>query len=119
MKQPIGLYIHIPFCKSKCPYCDFFSGRGNKEEYEKYANLLKQKIKMWSEKAQNTSVGSVYFGGGTPSILGAELLCDLLKKKKSCFEVDPKAEITVEVNPDSGKDLDFENNKFLVFKFYF
>ncbi len=108
MKQTIGLYIHIPFCKSKCPYCDFFSGRGNKEEYEKYANLLKQKIKMWSEKAQNTSVGSVYFGGGTPSVLGAELLCDLLNKIKSCFEVDPKAEITVEVNPDSGKDLDFE-----------
>lgn len=109
MSKNIGIYIHIPFCKSKCPYCDFYSGRGSSEEYKKYSELLKQKIKMWSDKAGDVAVSSVYFGGGTPSVLGAKLLCGLLNEVKACFYVEPTAEITVEVNPDTGKTLDFES----------
>ncbi len=108
MNQSIGLYIHIPFCKSKCPYCDFFSKRGNAEEYKKYARQLTSIIDLWSNKAKASTISSVYFGGGTPSVLGAGLLCDLLYKIKQCFNVKPNAEITVEVNPDTGKSLDFE-----------
>lgn len=107
MTNSIGLYIHIPFCKSKCPYCDFFSGKGNEQKYEKYANTLIEKIKYWSKKTDKT-VSTVYFGGGTPSIIGADLLSDILMAVKRFFKVEKNAEITVEINPDSGKVIDFE-----------
>lgn len=106
MSNTIGLYIHIPFCKSKCPYCDFFSGRAIENDYDKYIEVLSDNISLWSAKTDKT-VSSVYFGGGTPSILGAERLSQLLNKIKEDFTVADNAEITVEVNPDSGKTLDF------------
>ena len=107
MSNNIGLYIHIPFCKSKCPYCDFFSGRATENDYDNYIKLLSDNICLWSAKTDKT-VSSVYFGGGTPSILGAERLSKLLNKIKEDFTVAENAEITVEVNPDSGKTLDFD-----------
>lgn len=107
MSNTVGLYIHIPFCKSKCPYCDFFSGRATENEYDNYIKLLSDNICLWSAKTDKT-VSSVYFGGGTPSILGAERLSKLLNKIKEDFTVAENAEITVEVNPDSGKTLDFD-----------
>lgn len=107
MSNTIGLYIHIPFCKSKCPYCDFYSGRANENDYDKYIKVLSENIRFWSTKTKKT-VSSVYFGGGTPSILGAERLSILLNKIKEDFTIADNAEITVEVNPDSGKNLDFD-----------
>lgn len=106
MSNSIGLYIHIPFCKSKCPYCDFYSKAGNEIEYDKYTKILIDKIKIWSSKTQKT-VSSIYFGGGTPSILGAERLCFLLSKIQKYFVVEDYAEITAEINPDTGKTIDF------------
>lgn len=103
----IGLYIHIPFCKSKCPYCDFYSSRGTENEYTRYTAIIEKKIEMWSKKI-NKHVATIYFGGGTPSILGAEKLCRILDAVKKNFYVADDAEITVEVNPDSGKKIDFE-----------
>lgn len=107
MSNTIGLYIHIPFCKSKCPYCDFYSGRASENDYDNYIKALSDNISLWSAKIDKT-VSSVYFGGGTPSILGAERLSLLLNKIKEEFSVADNAEITVEVNPDSGKTLDFD-----------
>lgn len=107
MSNTIGLYIHIPFCKSICPYCDFYSGRASENDYDNYIKVLSDNISLWSTKTEKT-VSSVYFGGGTPSILGAERLSILLNKIKECFTVAENAEITVEVNPDSGKTLDFD-----------
>jgi oxygen-independent coproporphyrinogen-3 oxidase len=106
MSNSIGLYIHIPFCKSKCPYCDFYSSRGNENEYDNYTNLLIEKIKLWSTKTQK-SISTVYFGGGTPSVLGADRLCKILNAVKECFSIVNDAEITVEINPDTGKTIDF------------
>lgn len=106
MSNSIGLYIHIPFCRSKCPYCDFFSMRGNETDYSVYVNLLKSKIEMWGKKIDK-KVDTVYFGGGTPSVLGSELLCDVLDCVKKNFEITDNAEITIEVNPFSGKFFDF------------
>ena len=77
MSNSIGLYIHIPFCKHKCPYCDFFSGNAGENAFDNYVIVLKDKIKYWSEKAKR-DVATVYFGGGTPSVLGADRLCDIL-----------------------------------------
>ena len=106
MSKSIGLYLHIPFCKSKCPYCDFYSTRAGETEYSDYVFALKEKIKYWSKRFDGT-VKTVYIGGGTPSVLGAERLCDILSSVKENFTLESNAEITVEVNPDSGKKLDF------------
>lgn len=107
MSNSIGLYIHIPFCKHKCPYCDFFSGNANENAFDNYVIELKDKIKYWSEKTKR-DVATVYFGGGTPSVLGADRLCDTLDFIKFNFNIQNNAEITVEVNPDSAKTIDFE-----------
>lgn len=106
MSKSIGLYIHIPFCKSKCPYCDFFSCRASDDEYEKYTEILISKIKYWSSIAKE-SVATVYFGGGTPSVLGTERLCRILNSITSNFNVLENAEITTEVNPESALKIDF------------
>ena len=107
MSNSIGLYIHIPFCKHKCPYCDFFSGNAGENAFDNYVIVLKDKIKYWSEKAKR-DVATVYFGGGTPSVLGADRLCDILDFIKFNLNIQNNAEITVEVNPDSAKTIDFE-----------
>lgn len=107
MSNSIGLYIHIPFCKSKCPYCDFYSKAGNEAEYDRYINLLADKIRFWGSKTEKT-VLSIYFGGGTPSVLGAERLCFLLSEIKENFTIEDNAEITAEINPDTGKAINFE-----------
>lgn len=107
MSNSIGLYIHIPFCKHKCPYCDFFSGNADENAFDNYVIELKDKIKYWSEKAKR-DVATVYFGGGTPSVLDADRLCDILDFIKFNFNIQNNAEITVEVNPDSAKTIDFE-----------
>ena len=106
MSNSIGLYIHIPFCRSKCPYCDFFSMRGNETDYREYVELLKNKIVLWGKKTDKM-VDTIYFGGGTPSVLGAENICDVLRCIKDNFDVCDDAEVTLEVNPSSGKFFDF------------
>ncbi len=110
MSNSIGLYLHIPFCKSKCPYCDFYSTRAGENEYDDYVISLKEKLKYWRTQFDGT-VKTVYIGGGTPSVLGVERLCDILNSVKSDFTLESDAEITVEVNPDSGKKLDFSAMK--------
>jgi len=107
MKQPIGLYLHIPFCKSKCAYCDFFSAPGSERELDAYTEELMRKIAFWGQRTSEP-VSSVYIGGGTPSVLGAQRLCNLLKTVKKNFSLQDGAEITVEINPESGKALDFD-----------
>ncbi|MGN1139257.1 MAG: radical SAM family heme chaperone HemW, partial [Ruminococcus sp.] len=106
MSDCLGLYIHIPFCHSKCPYCDFFSIRGNSANYGEYVEVLNKNIVMWSKKI-NKKVDTIYFGGGTPSIIGADLLTEILISIKENFNVSDDAEITLEVNPHSGKFFDF------------
>lgn len=106
MSDKLGLYIHIPFCKNKCAYCDFYSGKADEKKYAEYLTQLKDKIKYWSDKTCK-ALTSIYIGGGTPSVLGTERLCYILSCVKKNFTVNKDAEITVEVNPDSGKDLDY------------
>lgn len=106
MSETLSLYLHTPFCKSKCPYCDFFSGRGSAAEYDAYTAQLQEKICDWAGKT-GKAAATVYFGGGTPSVLGTERLCAILMTVKDSFSVNNDAEITLEVNPESGKSLDF------------
>lgn len=107
MTGNLGVYIHIPFCRSKCPYCDFFSFRAKKEEINAYVDILCDKIKMWGNKTDKI-VDTVYLGGGTPSILGAESCCRIINTVKDNFKVTDDCEITIEANPSSGKFFDFK-----------
>lgn len=104
--KTIGLYIHIPFCKSKCPYCDFYSYRTNEKSYDEYISILTDRIQTWGIK-NNKKVSTVYIGGGTPSIIGADRLCRVLNTIYSSFNLLNDAEISVEINPESGKNIDF------------
>lgn len=102
----IGVYIHIPFCEQKCPYCDFYS-ISDKVEYDNYVQHLVDTICAYG-KNYNRVVDTVYFGGGTPSVLGTSRLVSILKSVRNCFTVTNDAEITLEVNPCSASMLDFK-----------
>lgn len=103
--QNTGIYIHIPFCRSKCPYCDFYSLR-TQEKADAYTDAVTDEIKTLrrlsdfvDESARTEKADSVYFGGGTPSVMGEKRLSDLLSAVMNNFTVDNNAEITAEVNP--------------------
>ena len=99
-RNMLSVYIHIPFCISKCPYCDFYSACPKDEDVlEQYTQAVCMRIASYGEKYVHREVGTVYFGGGTPSVLGAEKLCRVLSAVRSAFSVHPEAEITVECNP--------------------
>lgn len=95
-----GLYIHIPFCKRKCPYCDFYSLEGQTEDIlNAYISRLIKEAQSYSHK--NISVDTIYIGGGTPSLLSAEQISALLDALRVSFNVSKNAEITLEANPSS------------------
>ncbi len=107
LMKNFGIYIHVPFCESKCPYCDFYSrppkGSGKtKEEYvREYTAGVKSRLVSYAEKYCDRTVDTVYFGGGTPSVLGEDLLCEILAEIRASFHVAKDAEITCEANPCS------------------
>lgn len=99
-KKKIGLYVHIPFCVSKCRYCDFLSMPCDYGTREKYIEALCSEIKDFSEKYKNEYiVTSVFFGGGTPSILEEKLFYRIISLINAGFNKDDDCEITVECNP--------------------
>ena len=97
----LGLYIHIPFCRSKCAYCDFYSLSGREGDMDRYQKALLAHIKETAPLAARMPVDTVYFGGGTPSYYGQKRLRALLACLKKHFCIRPDAEITLEANPDS------------------
>lgn len=99
-----GLYIHIPFCKSKCNYCDFYSGNFSDELKQEYVQKLCEEIEKWG-RLNTCPIDTIYFGGGTPSLLSASQLSLILESIHKAFAVTDNAEITVEVNP--GDDNNF------------
>lgn len=99
--KQLGIYIHIPFCKSKCDYCDFYSKADRDDRMDDYQKALLTHIRETAPQAKGYVVDTIYFGGGTPSYYGDKRLAELLKNLKRRFDVASNAEITVEVNPDS------------------
>lgn len=97
--EPIGLYLHVPFCASRCPYCDFFTQKPVGDALTVYAETMKTELRDTRDKT--ISADSVYFGGGTPSVLPDGLFAELLDTVRDCFTVTDDAEITVECNPSS------------------
>lgn len=99
-KSTLGIYVHIPFCKSKCRYCDFCSfPRCDREQMDAYVSALLREIEEYAPRAKGRVVDTVFFGGGTPTSLPSELLCGVLERIKSCYNVSEDAEISSEVNP--------------------
>ncbi len=96
--KTLGLYIHIPFCKSKCGYCDFNSYAGKEGLVEPYFDALNKEIKMLSKKYTGP-VDTIYFGGGTPTSVDPELICQVLENIKENFEQCSNIEIAAECNP--------------------
>lgn len=102
-QKPLGIYVHIPFCRSKCEYCDFYSigGGRSKELMDRYLQALIHHIREAGALAPEYSVDSVYFGGGTPSFFGADGLRKIFAEIDRRFIVDKNCEVTFEANPDS------------------
>lgn len=103
MGKRLGIYIHIPFCASKCAYCDFYSLPGCDRKMPDYQSALLSHISESAEVAKSFEVDTVYFGGGTPSYYGAKRIVEILDELKLQGNLRLDSEITVEVNPDSVK----------------
>lgn len=97
--ERLGIYIHIPFCVRKCAYCDFLSAPASGEIMDRYVEALKQEIRSAEELAERYRVSTVFFGGGTPSLLEGEKLAEILEMLSQVMTVEAGAEITVECNP--------------------
>ncbi len=94
-----GIYIHIPFCKKACHYCNFHFSTSLRYQNEFISALLKE-IPLQYELFQGESIESIYFGGGTPSLLAIEEIQSIIQKIRETFPITPSAEITLEANPD-------------------
>ena len=101
-KKPLGIYIHVPFCRSKCQYCDFYSLTTKDDKLlDSYIEATCKHIKEAGSLAPGYQVDTIYFGGGTPSFFGADGMAMILSAIRRGFDVLHDAEITFEANPDS------------------
>src|SRR6185436_20014624 len=105
-----GIYIHIPFCRTRCSYCDFATGAYEHALAETYVSVLIREIAAWSEMTKPAAIDTIYFGGGTPSLLTPAQVERILKAVYAQFHVFDGAEITLEINPASvtGAQVDAE-----------
>ena len=104
-KTPLGIYVHVPFCRSKCDYCDFYSLTAKDDRLmDGYLHAVCSHIREAGALAPNYLVDTVYFGGGTPSFFGADGMAAILTTIRKSFDVAGDAEITFEANPDSISD---------------
>lgn len=106
-----GIYVHIPFCLQKCTYCDFSSFPRELGRQESYFACLYREMKGRGEQLKDYFFDTVYFGGGTPSVVKPEYIEGAIRQLKSCFEISPAAEITLEVNPAT-----IDGEKYAVYK---
>ena len=117
----VGIYVHIPFCKKKCYYCDFISYDNKKEKIEEYIKYLKYeiyetgegtKLDLKNNLIEPLKITSIYIGGGTPSYIDSKYIIEIIKIIKKEFEVYDDAEITIEINPgtvNEQKLIDYKN----------
>lgn len=102
-KKKLGIYVHIPFCVKKCLYCDFLSAKANPQEQREYIEALLKEIEFYalddSDFSDGYQTSTVFFGGGTPSILKPEYIGEILKAVEDRFGMSEDAEITIECNP--------------------
>jgi putative oxygen-independent coproporphyrinogen III oxidase len=108
MTAAFGLYIHWPFCKAKCPYCDFNSHvRHEAVDTQSFAAALIAELKYMATRTQGRNVSSIFFGGGTPSLMPPKAVADILDAVAQLWPIQPDAEITLEANPTSVEAENF------------
>ena len=108
-----NLYIHVPFCMSKCNYCAFYSFACNNPDWDKYADNICNELRFWAGKLGKIQIPTIFFGGGTPSLMPVPIFEKIINCIKDCFDVVPDCEITLESNPgtiDIDKLLGFVSN---------
>ena len=108
MKE-LGIYVHIPFCKSKCSYCDFTSFANKEKVIEKYIECLKKEIK--NKESNNCIIDTIYIGGGTPSFIESKYIKEIVETIKSKFKIKQEAEITIEINPGTVNEEKLKDYK--------
>ncbi len=95
----LGLYVHVPFCKTKCPYCDFNTYQGIESQMGGYLDAATAELRLWGQSLGHPPVRTVFFGGGTPSYLPEGDVAEILDAAANSFAIDAGAEITIEANP--------------------
>lgn len=113
MNKAHNLYIHVPFCMSKCKYCAFYSFACKNPDWQKYADDICNELKFWSNKLGKIHVPTIFFGGGTPSLMPVQVFEQIINCVNQCFVVKEDCEITLESNPgtlDKAKLSDFIQN---------
>ncbi len=102
-----GIYIHIPFCKKLCYYCDFYHVI-SENDHSLFVNALKKEIEIRQNYLSREAVSTIYFGGGTPSVLSINEIESILSVIRKQFVIEPESEITMEVNPDDVSEEYFK-----------
>lgn len=95
----LSLYVHIPFCRAKCAYCDFASYPHREADGERYFCALGDELASWQPELANREIETVFIGGGTPSLMPEAAIARLMAQIRACGRVSPDAEITMEANP--------------------
>lgn len=101
-RKPLSIYIHIPFCVRKCLYCDFLSAPADEQTKEAYFRALLTEIREEAIRYEDYEVETVFIGGGTPSVLPAEWIEEIMQTLYACYHMAKEQEITIEVNPGSA-----------------
>lgn len=99
MNEKSGLYIHVPFCKSRCVYCGFYS-TVNQKDMDRYLSALAEEMALRGPATEGGMFRTVYFGGGTPTLLQPAQLLGILNELHTRFHIEPDAEVTIEANPE-------------------
>ena len=108
MSATLGLYLHIPFCARKCNYCDFCSAKESADTRRSYVSALVSHLAAMAPRARDRVIDTVYFGGGTPTMLSPADFSRIMDTVRACFTLSPHAEITTECNPVTYTDGLFE-----------
>ena len=106
--QSTALYIHWPFCKAKCPYCDFNSHVWEGVDQKQWLDAYMREITYYANRLGKRSISSIFFGGGTPSLMEPEIVAAILEQVRQCWQVEDDIEITLEANPTSSEGAKFK-----------
>jgi len=104
---PLAVYIHWPFCRSKCPYCDFNSHVREQIDEQRWTRALLADLKHQAELAPDREVVSIFFGGGTPSLMPPDTVAALIERVRALWPISPDLEVTLEANPNSAEAARF------------
>ena len=107
-ESSLALYIHWPFCKIKCPYCDFNSYKRKSTNQSHWLKAYLKALELWSSRLAGRKIKSIFFGGGTPSLLNPDFVGIVLQKIDSLWSINGNCEITIEANPNSVSESKFK-----------